>query len=135
MHGPPVISMLGKHLTLRQRVIATACDCHSLLQAILGQELALRDSDRHFYRMLLRRRKGGRIPRPPKMSTPNHASCSVVRVRQLHFPHSISIAAYTEEGYGVKNFPSDNSKAESKLAEMEFYLVSDLGCDLVVFLP
>jgi cyclin-C len=44
--------------------------------------------------------------------------------------HSISIAC-AEEGYGVKNFPSDNSK----LAEMEFYLVSDLGCDLVVFLP
>jgi cyclin C len=36
-----------------------------------------------------------------------------------------------EEGYGVKNFPSDNSK----LAEMEFYLVSDLECDLVVFHP
>jgi cyclin C len=36
-----------------------------------------------------------------------------------------------EEGYGVKNFPSDNSK----LAEMEFYLVSDLGCDLIVFHP
>ena len=31
----------------------------------------------------------------------------------------------------MKNFPSDNSK----LAEMEFYLVSDLGCDLVVFHP
>jgi cyclin C len=44
--------------------------------------------------------------------------------------HSISIGC-AEEGYGVKNFPSDNSK----LAEMEFYLVSDLGCDLVVFLP
>ena len=36
-----------------------------------------------------------------------------------------------EEGYGIKNFPSDNSK----LAEMEFYLVSDLECDLVVFHP
>ena len=36
-----------------------------------------------------------------------------------------------EDGYGVKNFPSDNSK----LAEMEFYLVSDLECDLVVFHP
>lgn len=34
-------------------------------------------------------------------------------------------------GLGVKNFPSDNSK----LAEMEFYLVSDLECDLVVFHP
>jgi hypothetical protein len=43
-----------------------------------------------------------------------------------------SIASHKkEEGYGVKNFPSDNSK----LAEMEFYLVSDLECDLVVFHP
>ena len=33
--------------------------------------------------------------------------------------------------YGVKNFPSDNTK----LAEMEFYLVDDLECDLVVFHP
>ena len=36
-----------------------------------------------------------------------------------------------EDGYRVKTFPSDNSK----LAEMEFYLVSDLECDLVVFHP
>jgi cyclin-C len=81
--------------------------------------------------MLLRRRKGGRIPRPhqkrrlritPHVQSYVHAS--------LLLPHSISVA-YTEEGYGVKNFPSDNSK----LAEMEFYLVSDLGCDLVVFHP
>ena len=33
--------------------------------------------------------------------------------------------------YGVKTFPSDNSK----LAEMEFYLVDDLECDLTVFHP
>lgn len=31
----------------------------------------------------------------------------------------------------MKSFPSDNSK----LAEMEFYLVDDLECDLVVFHP
>jgi hypothetical protein len=36
-----------------------------------------------------------------------------------------------EDGYRVKNFPSDNSK----LAEMEFYLVSDLECNLAVFHP
>ena len=35
------------------------------------------------------------------------------------------------EEYGVKSFPSDNSK----LAEMEFYLVDDLECDLIVFHP
>ena len=36
-----------------------------------------------------------------------------------------------EENYNVKNFSSDNSK----IAEMEFYLVDDLECDLVVFHP
>ncbi|KAJ7182619.1 cyclin-like protein [Mycena crocata] len=38
---------------------------------------------------------------------------------------------FGQEPYGVKNFPSDNSK----LAEMEFYLVDDLECDLTVFHP
>lgn len=33
--------------------------------------------------------------------------------------------------YGIKNFPTDNTK----LAEMEFYLVDDLECDLIVFHP
>lgn len=33
--------------------------------------------------------------------------------------------------YNVKNLPTDNSK----LAEMEFYLVDDLECDLTVFHP
>lgn len=35
------------------------------------------------------------------------------------------------EEYGIKSFPSDNSK----LAEMEFYLVDDLECDLIIFHP
>lgn len=35
------------------------------------------------------------------------------------------------EEYSIKTFPSDNSK----LAEMEFYLVDDLECDLIVFHP
>ncbi|KAF7354649.1 CYCLIN domain-containing protein [Mycena sanguinolenta] len=38
---------------------------------------------------------------------------------------------FCHEPYNVKNFPSDNSK----LAEMEFYLVDDLECDLTVFHP
>ncbi|KAJ7123180.1 cyclin-like protein [Mycena epipterygia] len=38
---------------------------------------------------------------------------------------------FSQEPYNVKNFPSDNSK----LAEMEFYLVDDLECDLTVFHP
>jgi len=33
--------------------------------------------------------------------------------------------------YSIKNFPNDNSK----LAEMEFYLVDDLECDLTIFHP
>lgn len=38
---------------------------------------------------------------------------------------------FGSEEFGIKSFPSDNSK----LAEMEFYLVDDLECDLVVFHP
>ncbi|KAJ7499689.1 cyclin-like protein [Mycena latifolia] len=38
---------------------------------------------------------------------------------------------FGQEPYNVKNFSSDNSK----LAEMEFYLVDDLECDLTVFHP
>ena len=48
--------------------------------------------------------------------------------------HRVSINPLTtsaEEQYGVKNFPSDTSK----LAEMEFYLMDDLECDLTVFHP
>ena len=52
-------------------------------------------------------------------------------MHQLAYLHQPILITFTEEGYGVKNFPPDNSK----LAEMEFYLVSDLGCDLVVFHP
>src|SRR5882762_7199335 len=39
--------------------------------------------------------------------------------------------APSDENYGIKPFPSDNSK----LAEMEFYLVDDLECDLIIFHP
>ncbi|KIK42115.1 hypothetical protein CY34DRAFT_84145 [Suillus luteus UH-Slu-Lm8-n1] len=38
---------------------------------------------------------------------------------------------FSQQPYGVKYFLSDNSK----LAEMEFYLVADLECDLTVFHP
>ncbi|KAF8415152.1 cyclin-like protein, partial [Boletus edulis BED1] len=38
---------------------------------------------------------------------------------------------FSQQPFGVKSFPSDNSK----LAEMEFYLVGDLECDLTVFHP
>ena len=41
------------------------------------------------------------------------------------------ITSVPEEHYNNKWFPSENSK----LAEMEFYLVDDLDCDLTVFHP
>lgn len=41
------------------------------------------------------------------------------------------LITFIGEEIGVKSFPSDNSK----LAEMEFYLVDDLECDLIVFHP
>lgn len=46
-------------------------------------------------------------------------------------PVRASLSTVVGEEYGIKSFPSDNSK----LAEMEFYLVDDLECDLVVFHP
>lgn len=52
---------------------------------------------------------------------------SVVRSTRLNGVHTWG----AEQPYGVKSFPSDNSK----LAEMEFYLVADLECDLTVFHP
>ena len=44
------------------------------------------------------------------------------------FAESYGVA---EQPFGVKSFPSDNSK----LAGVEFYLVADLECDLTVFHP
>ena len=44
------------------------------------------------------------------------------------FAESYGVA---EQPFGVKSFPSDNSR----LAEMEFYLVADLECDLTIFRP
>ncbi len=38
---------------------------------------------------------------------------------------------HSSDQYNVKHFPSDNSK----LAEVEFYLVDDLECDLTIFHP
>ena len=38
---------------------------------------------------------------------------------------------FSGDEYDIKGFPSDNTR----LAEMEFYLVDDLECDLTVFHP
>jgi cyclin C len=42
-----------------------------------------------------------------------------------------NLTKISDDPYNVKSFTSDNSK----LAEMEFYLVDDLECDLTVFHP
>jgi cyclin C len=103
--------MLGKRLTLRQRVIATATVFF-----------------RRFYV------KNLYCETDPFIVI---AACCYVAAKAEESPVHIknvvseSRLMFSQEGYGVKNFPSDNSK----LAEMEFYLVSDLECDLVVFHP
>jgi cyclin C len=121
--------MLGKRLTLRQRVIATATvffrrfyvknlycetDPFIVIAACCYVAAKAEESPVHIKNVVSESR------------LMFSRTCALL----AYFAHSISIAC-AEEGYGVKNFPSDNSK----LAEMEFYLVSDLGCDLVVFHP
>ncbi|KAJ6607889.1 cyclin-like protein [Mycena sp. CBHHK59/15] len=65
------------------------------------------------------------------------AACCYVAAKAEESPVHIknvvqdSRAVFSHDHYNVKNFPSDNSK----LAEMEFYLVDDLECDLTVFHP
>jgi cyclin-C len=123
--------MLGKHLTLCQRVIATATvffrrfyvknlycetDPFIVIAACCYVAAKAEESPVHIKNVA------------SKSRLMFSRTCALA-----YFSHSISIAL-AEEGYGpyrVKNFPSDNSK----LAEMEFYLVSNLGCDLVEFLP
>ncbi|KAI9512939.1 cyclin-like protein [Russula earlei] len=101
--------MLGKRLTLRQRVIATATVF-----------------SRRFYV------KNLYCETDPFMVI---AACCYVAAKAEESPVHIknvvseSRLMFSQEGYGIKTFPSDNSK----LAEMEFYLVSDLECDLIVF--
>ncbi|KAI0299378.1 cyclin-like protein, partial [Multifurca ochricompacta] len=103
--------MLGKRLSLRQRVIATATVFF-----------------RRFYV------KNLYCETDPFIVI---AACCYVAAKAEESPVHIknvvseSRIMFSQEGYGVKTFPSDNSK----LAEMEFYLVSDLECDLVVFHP
>ncbi|KAI9448659.1 hypothetical protein F5148DRAFT_1292170 [Russula earlei] len=95
---------------------ASACDRHrhGLFQAVLRQKLYC-ETD-------------------PFMVI---AACCYVAAKAeespVHIKNVISESRqmFSQEGYGIKNFPSDNSK----LAELEFYLVSDLECDLVVFHP
>ena len=107
-------------------------DCDGLFQAVLRQKPVLRDGPFHRdSRLLLRRCKGRGIADPHKERRLRVAHYVQPYVPVLFVYSRCSSSTRAEEGYGIKNFPSDNSK----LAEMEFYLVSDLECDLVVFHP
>ncbi|EJF63145.1 cyclin-like protein [Dichomitus squalens LYAD-421 SS1] len=105
-----LISKLGKKLQLRQRVIATATVFF-----------------RRFYV------KNSYCETDPFIVI---AACCYVAAKAEEAPvaiRSVVTEARTLFGdeYGIKTFPSDNSK----LAEMEFYLVDELECDLTVFHP
>ncbi|KAJ7618409.1 cyclin-like protein [Roridomyces roridus] len=105
-----IIGKLGKKMQIPQRVIATATVFF-----------------RRFYL------KNSYCETDPFMVI---AACIYVAAKAEEFPvhikHLVSDARHIfSQQYGVKNFPSDNSK----LAEMEFYLVDDLECDLTVFHP
>ncbi|KAI0337540.1 cyclin-like protein [Trametopsis cervina] len=106
-----VISKLGKKLQLRQRVVATAIV--------------------FFKRFYL---KNSYCETDPFIVI---AACCYVAAKAeeapVHIKNVVTEARllFGSDEYGIKSFPSDNSK----LAEMEFYLVDDLECDLVVFHP
>ncbi|KAI0751741.1 cyclin-like protein [Daedaleopsis nitida] len=106
-----LISKLGKKLQLRQRVIATATVFF-----------------RRFYL------KNSYCETDPFLVI---AACCYVAAKAeespVHIKNVVSEARmlFANEEYAIKTFPSDNSK----LAEMEFYLVDELECDLTVFHP
>ncbi|KIJ13959.1 hypothetical protein PAXINDRAFT_176881 [Paxillus involutus ATCC 200175] len=106
-----VITKLGKKLNFRQRVIATAIVFF-----------------RRFYL------KNSYCETDPFIVI---AACCYLAGKAEESPmHIKNVVAearlfFSQQPYGVKSFPSDNSK----LAEMEFYLVADLECDLTIFHP
>ncbi|KAJ7240011.1 cyclin-like protein [Mycena rebaudengoi] len=105
-----MIAKLGKKITLAQRAIATATVFF-----------------RRFYL------KNSYCETDPFIVV---AACCYVAAKAeespVHIKNVVAEARSTfSQHYNVKNFPSDNSK----LAEMEFYLVDDLECDLTVFHP
>ncbi|KAI0071493.1 cyclin-like protein [Panus rudis PR-1116 ss-1] len=123
-----LIARLGKKLGLRQRVIATATiffrrfyvknaycetDPFIVIAACCYVAAKSEESPVHIKNVVTEAR----------LLFSSEWFCSF-RLLLLYLIHS-------DEDYGVKTFPSDNSK----LAEMEFYLVDDLECDLIVFHP
>ncbi|KAJ2932538.1 hypothetical protein H1R20_g4528, partial [Candolleomyces eurysporus] len=105
-----VITKLGKKLQLRQRVIATATVFF-----------------RRFYLKNKYCETDPFIVIPACIYVAAKAEESPVHIKNV-ISESRSLFSQT---YGIKTFPSDNSK----LAEMEFYLVDDLECDMVVYHP
>ncbi|KAI0637592.1 cyclin-like protein [Trametes polyzona] len=105
-----LIAKLGKKLGLKQRVVATA--------TVFFRRFYLRNSYCETDPFIVA------------------AACCYVAAKAeespVHIKNVVSDArAIFGEDYGIKTFPSDNSK----LAEMEFYLVDELDCDLTVFHP
>ncbi|KAJ3513375.1 hypothetical protein NLJ89_g2994 [Agrocybe chaxingu] len=106
-----LITKLGKKLQFRQRVIATATVFF-----------------RRFYL------KNSYCETDPFTVI---AACCYLAAKAEESPIHIKVivaesrAMFSQENYNVKNFSSDNSK----IAEMEFYLVDDLEGDLIVFHP
>jgi cyclin C len=105
-----VITKLGKKLQLRQRVIATATVFF-----------------RRFYLKNKYCETDPFIVVPACVYVAAKAEESPVHIKNV-ISESRSLFSQT---YGIKTFPSDNHK----LAEMEFYLVDDLECDMVVYHP
>ncbi len=125
-HEIPAIAKLGRKLQLRQRAIATAtvffrrfylknayCETDPFLVIAACCYVAAKAEE-----------------------SPVHIKNVVAESRTL-FSREVLVRFRvcrvdgSADQYNVRHFPSDNSK----LGEMEFYLVDDLECDLTVFHP
>ncbi|GJJ16272.1 hypothetical protein Clacol_010568 [Clathrus columnatus] len=106
-----LISKLGKKLDFRQRVVATAI--------VFFRRFYLKNSYCETDPFLVA--AACCYVAAKAEETPVHIKNVVMEARSL----------FSSDEYDIKTFPSDNSK----LAEMEFYLVDDLECDLTVFHP
>ncbi|KZV94261.1 C/H/G cyclin [Exidia glandulosa HHB12029] len=106
-----IIVKLARRLSLRQRVIATA--------HVFFRRFYLKNSycDTDPYMVIA----ACVYVAAKAEETPVHVKSVVNEARNL----------YQSGEYHIKNFPSDNAR----LAEMEFYLVDELECDLTVFHP
>ncbi|EIN04317.1 cyclin-like protein [Punctularia strigosozonata HHB-11173 SS5] len=106
-----LIAKLGKRLQLKQRVIATA--------TVFLRRFYVKNSYCEIDPFIV------------------IATCCYVAAKAEESPVHIKTVlseartVFNQEGYNLKSFPNENSR----LAEMEFYLVDDLECDLTVFHP